>query len=93
MLDYQWVNGWFAGVSNGIGYNFGGDSKLQYGLRITADFGRKQRRSDALRGMGDIDPQAEVGAFFNYALPLGFFLTSSLRYGSGISALEHQGKP
>jgi MipA family protein len=83
VLDYQWSSGWFAGVTNGVGYNFGGHSKAQYGLRVTADLGRKQSRSDALRGLGDIEPAAEVGVFFNYLLPLDFFVTSSLRYGSG----------
>ncbi len=83
VLDYQWANGWFAGVTNGVGYNFSSGGNLQYGLRLTADLGRKESRSGALRGMGDIDAAAEAGAFLNYALPMGFFLTSSLRYGAG----------
>lgn len=82
-LDYQWRNGWFAGTRNGIGYNFGQTRELQYGLRVTADFGRDESRSDALRGMGDIDPKAEFGAFLNYSLSKEITLTSSLRYGSG----------
>jgi len=82
-LDYQWRNGWFAGTRNGIGYNFGQQREVQYGLRITADFGRDESRSDALRGMGDIDPRPEIGAFLNYSLSREFSLTSSLRYGSG----------
>lgn len=82
-LDYQWRNGWFAGTRNGIGYNFGQTRELQYGLRITADFGRDESRSDALRGMGDIDPKPELGAFLNYSLNKEITLTSSLRYGSG----------
>lgn len=82
-LDYQWRNGWFAGTRNGIGYNFGQIRELQYGLRVTADFGRDESRSDALRGMGDIDPRPELGAFLNYALNKEITLTSSLRYGSG----------
>lgn len=82
-FDYQWANGWFAGFSNGIGYNFSDAPRLQYGLRLTADLGRKERRDAALRGMGDIDATATAGAFFNYVLPAGVFLTSSLRHGSG----------
>lgn len=82
-LDYQWRNGWFAGTRNGIGYNFGQTRELQYGLRVTADFGRDESRSDALRGMGDIDPKPELGAFLNYSLNKEITLTSSLRYGSG----------
>jgi MipA family protein len=83
ILDYQWANGWFAGVSNGVGYNFSTSPSMQYGLRVTADLGRKASRSDALRGMGDIDASAELGGFFNVALTSGFSLTTSLRYGAG----------
>jgi len=32
---------------------------------------------------GDLDAAAEGGAFFNYLLPQGLALTSSVRYGSG----------
>jgi MipA family protein len=85
VLNYQWSNGWFAGVTNGIGYNFSNAPQTQYGLRVTADRGRKENRARALRGMGDVDPAAEVGAFFNYALPEGAFFTSSIRYGAGDS--------
>jgi len=83
VLDYQWANGWFAGTPNGIGYNFSDSKSMQYGLRLTADFGRKESRSSALRGMGDVDAKAEFGGFFNYALTAEFSLTSSLRYGAG----------
>ncbi|RZS52336.1 MipA/OmpV family protein [Sphaerotilus mobilis] len=84
VLDYQWANGWFAGTTNGLGYNFSGQPDMQYGLRITADFGRKENRSTALRGMGDIKAKAELGGFFNHALTEGLSLTSAVRYGSGI---------
>jgi outer membrane scaffolding protein for murein synthesis (MipA/OmpV family) len=83
VVDYQWADGWFAGVTNGIGYNFSGSAQMQYGLRLTADAGRKASRASALHGMGDVEPAAEGGVFFNYALPQGLLLTSSARYGSG----------
>lgn len=83
VLDYQWSNGWFAGTTNGIGYNFSDSKSMQYGLRLTADLGRKESRSSALRGMGDVDAKAEFGGFFNYALTPEISLTSSLRYGAG----------
>jgi MipA family protein len=83
VLDYQWANGWFAGVTNGVGFNFSDSPQTQYGLRLTADLGRNEDRSSALRGLGDVDAKAEGGAFFNYALPQGVSLSSSLRYGSG----------
>ena len=83
VLDYQWGNGWFAGTSNGVGYNFSSDPSLQYGVRITGDFGRKESRSQALRGMKDIDAKAELGGFLNYSLTEELSITSSLRYGAG----------
>lgn len=83
VIDYQWANGWFAGVGNGVGYNFSSNPMFQYGLRVTADFGRKESRAAALRGMGDVDFKPEGGAFFNVMLPQGFAITTSARYGSG----------
>ena len=83
LLDYQWRNGWFAGTTNGLGVDLSHDPRNQYGLRLTADLGRKEDRSAALTGLGDIDPRPEVGAFFNHFLSREIFLTSSLRYGSG----------
>lgn len=83
LVDYQWANGWFAGVTNGVGYNFSRTPGLQYGLRVTADFGRKEKRSPVLRGLGDVDPSAEAGAFLNYSIDREFFLTSSVRVGQG----------
>jgi MipA family protein len=82
-LDYQWSNGWFAGTTNGIGYNFSNNEQAKYGLRLTADLGRRERRSDALRGMGNVDARGEVGGFFNYYPTREIFLTSSWRYGAG----------
>ncbi len=82
-IDYRWKNGWFAGVGNGIGYMFPSRPDMQFGLRVTADLGRKESRSDALAGMGNVNPRPEVGAFFNYFPTQEIFLTSSLRYGAG----------
>jgi MipA family protein len=82
-LMYQWANGWFAGTSNGIGYNFSKDPALDVGLRLTVDPGRKESRSSALYGMGDVDIKPTYGGFLNYMLTQDLALTSSLRYGSG----------
>ena len=83
LLDYQWKNGWFAGTTNGLGYNFSGRPDMDYGVRLTADLGRDESRSTALRGLGDVDARPEIGVFYNYALSPSLALTSSLRYGSG----------
>lgn len=83
VIDYQWKSGFFAGTTNGVGYNFSSAPTAQYGLRVTADLGRDESRSPALTGLGDIDARPEVGGFFNYFVSRDVFLTSSLRYGSG----------
>ena len=83
VLDYRWNNGVFAGTSNGLGYLFNSAPNVQYGLRVTADFGRDADKSPALNGMGDIDASAEFGGFFNYFVSPQISLTSSLRYGAG----------
>jgi outer membrane scaffolding protein for murein synthesis (MipA/OmpV family) len=82
-IDYQWRNGWFAGVANGVGYNAAQQPGLQYGARLTVDMGRDEGRSAVLRGMGSIDPQPELGVFFNRLLGPRLALTSSLRPGAG----------
>jgi MipA family protein len=83
LLDYQWKSGWFAGTTNGLGYNFSRRPDMDYGIRLTADLGRKASRSSALRGLGDVDTRPEIGVFYNYSLSPSLALTSSLRYGSG----------
>lgn len=83
VLNFQWANGWFAGVSNGVGIDLSSNPQWRSGLRITASFVRKERRANALRGMGDIDAKAEGGAFFNLALSDEWQATTSLRYGAG----------
>ncbi|MEQ1686642.1 MAG: MipA/OmpV family protein [Burkholderiaceae bacterium] len=81
-LEYRWKNGWFVGTTNGIGYKFSSDPSLQYGVRLTADFGRSESRSPVLAGMGDVKARPEIGGFFNLYLSRDFNLSSSLRYGS-----------
>ncbi len=82
-IEYQWSNGFFAGVTNGLGYNASTSPSLAYGARVTLDFGRKESRSSDLRGLGDIDARPELGAFFNTAVAPSIMLNSSLRFGNG----------
>ncbi len=83
VVDYQWSNGWFAGGSNGLGYNFSADPQFNYGVRVTGDIGRKEKRTKLLRGLGDIDARPEVGAFFTFNSSTNTFFGSSVRYGAG----------
>jgi outer membrane scaffolding protein for murein synthesis (MipA/OmpV family) len=82
-IDYQWANGLFAGTTTGIGWNLGPRPDLNYGVRATADFGRSEGRAAALRGLGDIDPRAEIGGFVAWRPVRSLALVSSLRFGSG----------
>jgi outer membrane scaffolding protein for murein synthesis (MipA/OmpV family) len=82
-FEYRWKNGWFVGTTNGIGFKFNSDPSMQYGVRVTADFGRSESRSPVLAGMGDIKARPEIGGFFNLYLSRDFNLSSTLRYGSG----------
>lgn len=82
-IEYQWANGFFAGGLNGVGYNASSSTDRAYGVRITPEFGRKERRSAVLQGLGDIDPRPEFGAFYNADLTRQMAVSSSVRYGSG----------
>jgi MipA family protein len=83
VLDAQWSNGWFAGTTSGVGINLSRTPGLAYGVRLTADLGRKASDSIELRGLGDIDAAAEVGGFANWQVTDSLSVVSSLRYGSG----------
>jgi MipA family protein len=78
----RWSNGAFAGIG-GIGWRFRVAESLSAGVRLGADFGRKEDRADALRGMGDIDPRAELGLFANWRLGGLVNLGTQVRMGSG----------
>ena len=80
---YQWANGWFASTVGGVGVNLSSTSGLQYGPRLTVDFGRKEGSDSRLRGMGTVSPAAELGGFVNYRLVDMLSLHASLRAGSG----------
>lgn len=83
LFDNPWSNGGFAGVSNGVGLNVSTDRASAFGLRLTADFGRKESRGPALRGLGDTDSKPQIGASYNWASAFGVFATSLLRLRSG----------
>ena len=82
-FDYQWANGVFLGAGNGLGINLSQRPERSYGLRLTADFGRDEKRSTALTGMGDIPARPEIGGFANFRVADGWEVVSSIRYGAG----------
>lgn len=82
-FDVQWGNGWFAGTGLGLGRNFSSDPTVQYGLRLTYDFGRDESDSARLRGLGDVPDRLELGAFANWLPTNKLAFSSSVRAGSG----------
>lgn len=82
-VSYQWANGWFAGMDNGVGYAISASPHTHFGLRLTADFGRSESDDGALRGLGDVPARAEGGAFVNTTLGEQVQLGASMRHGSG----------
>ena len=87
-VEYRWANGWFAGVGSGVGYEFLRSDTTTAGVRLTPDFGRKESRSDDLRGMGDVRIKPEIGVYLNRAvLTQGLALHGEMRYGAGGSGL------
>ncbi|MGQ0709083.1 MAG: MipA/OmpV family protein [Rhodoferax sp.] len=83
LLSYQWANGWFAGVDNGLGYNFSQRPDLHYGLRLGIEPGRRESSASTLRGMGDLPAYAEAGAFATRYWGEHWVLGAGLRHGSG----------
>ncbi len=82
-IEYQWANGWFAGSTRGVGYNFSKDPNLQYGVGLGLDLGRRESATGPLVGMGSIEAKVEYGAFVKYAPDRHWRLSSLLRLGSG----------
>jgi outer membrane scaffolding protein for murein synthesis (MipA/OmpV family) len=83
IVEYRWASGWFAGTTNGVGYQFSSQPQVQYGVRLNLDRGRKEESAPALQGTGSIDPRVQYGAFGNFALTPQLSLNSSINVGTG----------
>ncbi len=82
LVQARWASGAFAGIG-GIGWRFSLADDLSASVRLGADFGRRESASDALRGMGDVDPRAELGLALSWRLWGPVALTAGVRAGSG----------
>jgi len=72
----------FAGTLSGVGYNLSNLSNLEFGPVVSYRFGRDESDDARLRGLGDIDAGADVGAFVRWsARPLS--LSATLEQGVG----------
>jgi outer membrane protein len=82
MLEYRWANGWFAG-GRGLGYRVISSPGLEAGVGIGLDMGRKESRSAALTGLGDVSRRPELMSFARWQLGGGFSLDGDVRWGAG----------
>lgn len=91
-IKVEYGERFFASVAQGVGYNLINHNGWRVGPIAKLDFGRDEEddspfriigdRTDALRGLGDIDPTAELGAFVEYTVkPISYSL--ELRQGVG----------
>jgi outer membrane scaffolding protein for murein synthesis (MipA/OmpV family) len=62
-LDVRWKDRFFASVRTGAGWNLIQADGWRAGPYVKLDFGRDESRAAALRGLGDVDPGLEAGAF------------------------------
>ena len=81
-LDYARRDGFYASVTNGLGYSFIQGPALQAGLRLIPQFGRDENDSPALRGMGDIGTGLEASAYWTMALTRQWTVGAQVRGGS-----------
>lgn len=86
-FSYRWASGWFFDGLNGLGYAWSPEPGRRLGLHLGVSTEREEDDSAALRGMGDVDREAELGGFVHQRLGnwLGGSLSvrSHLRYGAG----------
>lgn len=84
--EYRWANGFFVGGTDALaGFQMNATPKLQLGLGIGQDGGRKESDSSYLAGMGDIAAKGTANAFAKYALSEQIALSSGLQLGAGSS--------
>ncbi|HYF58112.1 MAG TPA: MipA/OmpV family protein [Burkholderiaceae bacterium] len=87
-VDYAHRNGFFAGTGTGIGWSFVNTPSTQIGLRLVPRFGRYERDSDDLRGLGDISTTVEGGAYWTQSLSPAWTVGASVRGGSRGTELD-----
>jgi outer membrane protein len=85
LLAYHWDNGMFVGGDNDavIGYQVTDSTKLQYGVALSADEGRKERHASELAGMGDVATRAIVLGFAKGTITERLTVSSSVHLGAG----------
>jgi outer membrane protein len=82
MLEYRWANGISVG-SRGLSYRLLSAPGVEAGVGLGYDMGRRESRSAALTGMGDVKRRPELTGFGRVQLGGGLSVDGELRYGAG----------
>lgn len=82
VVDIRYRDIAFLSTRDGLGANLWRGERLTAGPVLKYRLGRDQDDDDALRGLGDVDPAGEVGAFLKYRIAKLSFGTE-LRQGFG----------
>lgn len=81
LINYR--NGrFFAGALGGIGYDISPKKDLSFGPVLSYQFGRDESDHERLKGLGDIDPSATLGAFARWNLQ-PFSVNSTVKHSLG----------
>ena len=81
LINYR--NGrFFAGALGGIGYDLSTKKGLSIGPVLSYQPGRDESDHERLKGLGDIDPSANLGAFVKWDLQ-PFSVNSTIKQGLG----------
>jgi outer membrane protein len=85
VFEYRWANGLFMGGEHDtlVGYQLATPSRLQYGIALGVDEGRKAYRDGPLAGMGKISARGILVSYLKVPVTGQFSIDSSWRLGSG----------
>lgn len=82
LIDLRYADRIFLSTRDGLGANLLRDGNFSAGPVLKYRFGRDQDDDDALRGLGNIDPAGEAGAFVKYSVAK-LSMGAELRQGFG----------
>ena len=66
LVDFEWRETFFASTQRGVGAHLFTTRQIRAGPRLTYDRGRDNEANERLRGLPEIDPSVEAGAFIEY---------------------------
>lgn len=63
LINFEWGDFLFVNSYEGLGVNLTDSPDYRFGVGLSPDFGRDDDDGDRLRGMGDVDPTAQLRLF------------------------------